>query len=433
MKIEKYIHDARVIKVINDAKKHFEEHPLNISDIKDSEGNQYVDLVQEGGGILGIGLIGYTYALEELGVRFYSLGGTSAGSINAALLAAIDIPKNKKSERILEILESLNLMSFIDGGSDAITIVKAISKDKGLGSLFLTALNQIDDFVIRKELGVNRGEKFHQWLVDTFDALGVKSTSDILSKMNNHCKGLTCEDGIIEPPKAELAIIASDITTQTKVDFPRMSDLYFVDPDSVNPAYFVRASMSIPVFFDPLTIECLPNSKEQVEKWQSIEKAYFFGNIPEKVTLVDGGILSNFPIDIFHITEKEPSKPTFGVKLGYDRVSEKSNKSVIDIIWNSFSAARQMRDHEFIMKNQDFINLITHVDDSDIDWLNFNLSDEDKIELFIRGVEAACTFIKEFNWPGYKRLRQKILDSKEEEHFQIVQAKHAQNFIRKMK
>ena len=32
----------------------------------DKSGNYYVDLVQEGGGVLGIALVGYTYILEQM-------------------------------------------------------------------------------------------------------------------------------------------------------------------------------------------------------------------------------------------------------------------------------------------------------------------------------------------------------------------------------
>ena len=59
------------------------------SDIVDAEGHQYVDLVQEGGGMLGIALVGYSYVLEQAGIRFFSLAGTSAGAINTLMLAAI--------------------------------------------------------------------------------------------------------------------------------------------------------------------------------------------------------------------------------------------------------------------------------------------------------------------------------------------------------
>lgn len=44
-----------------------------ISDITDDQGNQYVDLVMEGGTVWGLALIGYTYTLEQAGIRFLNL------------------------------------------------------------------------------------------------------------------------------------------------------------------------------------------------------------------------------------------------------------------------------------------------------------------------------------------------------------------------
>ena len=60
---------------------------LQLSNIRDAAGNQYVDLVMEGGGTLGVALVGYLYILEQLDIRFLQLAGTSAGSIVAMLLA----------------------------------------------------------------------------------------------------------------------------------------------------------------------------------------------------------------------------------------------------------------------------------------------------------------------------------------------------------
>ena len=48
-----------------------------------------VDLVQQGGTMLGIGLLGYTYIMERAGIRFRNMAGTSAGAINTLLLAAL--------------------------------------------------------------------------------------------------------------------------------------------------------------------------------------------------------------------------------------------------------------------------------------------------------------------------------------------------------
>ena len=51
--------------------------------------------------------------------------------------------------------------------------------------------------------------------------------------------------------KGDLAIIASDITTETKAVFPKHAVLYYENPGEVSPSEFVRMSMSIPVFFQP--------------------------------------------------------------------------------------------------------------------------------------------------------------------------------------
>ncbi len=84
------------------------------SDILDDSGNQYVDLVMEGGGVLGVALVGYTYLLEAVGLRFLRIGGTSAGSINALLLAALGTPGEQKSEKILTALANLDMIDFLE-------------------------------------------------------------------------------------------------------------------------------------------------------------------------------------------------------------------------------------------------------------------------------------------------------------------------------
>ncbi len=437
MSINKYIENAQVIKELNELKRHFEETPLQVSDITDEHGYQYVDLVQEGGGVLGIALLGFTYALEEAGIRFFSLAGTSAGAINTAFLAAAGKPQEKKSARILEVIDRKDLMDFVDGGKDAKRLVKAISKGGNTRKVLLTALNQVDEFFIRKDLGINRGDNFLNWLKEVFTEFGVYTTKALLDNMNDFSEPLIESAyrrfGFLTEKefKARLSLIASDITTQTKAELPDMGDLYYHKPLDVNPAYYVRSSMSIPIFFDPLVVEDIPSGKNQVEKWQSLKKAYYFGNIPSKVVFVDGGVMSNFPIDVFHVSERIPTRPTFGVKLGIDRESEMKNDSIFQIIWNCFSAARQMRDHDVIMKNQDFISLTSNIDDNGINWLNFNLPEEDKVELFIRGVVAACAFLKIFDWEKYKSLRNAIKDSLVEHDYDKKTQTYAEAFILK--
>lgn len=432
MTLDKYIFDPRVIKMIHETHEFITKNNLKFSDITDEEGNQYVDLVQEGGGVLGIGLIGYTYALEQFKIRFYSHGGTSAGSINATLLAAVGEPAKEKSTTILKILESVDLMKFVDGGNDAKKIVKKISEGASKSQIILTALNQLDDFLIHKQKGINKGDEFYNWVSNQLSEAKIYNIKDLEERMNSFDK-LFYKENIYKPNKAKLAIVASDITTQTKAVFPKMSKLYFKQPDEVNPAFFVRASMSIPIFFEPLTLEGIPNDKATILDWQNNIETAYFGNIPSKITFVDGGILSNFPIDVFHVSNREPTRPTFGVKLGFDRINAKSNNSLIDVILNSFSAARQLRDFEVIAKSQDYVNLIASIDDEGINWLNFKLPEDKKVLLFARGVEAACKFLKNFNWIEYKNMRRNSIKVIDNDLFESNQLNYVNNFIRKLK
>ena len=66
------------------------------------------DLVLEGGGVLGIGHVGAISVLENAGYSFPS-GGTSAGSIVGALVAA-----GMRSSRITEIMTTVNYRRFAD-------------------------------------------------------------------------------------------------------------------------------------------------------------------------------------------------------------------------------------------------------------------------------------------------------------------------------
>jgi hypothetical protein len=83
----------------------------------------------------------------------------------------------------------------------------------------------------------------------------IKSSSSFLQETTRADTELSEKD-----KGEELVIIAADITTETKVVFPKMGGLYWCEPEPVNPAYFARASMSIRFFFLPLTVnDCSPD------------------------------------------------------------------------------------------------------------------------------------------------------------------------------
>lgn len=379
-------------------------HEKQFSDITDSSGNQYIELVQEGGGVLGVALIGYTYVLEQMGIRFLSMAGTSAGSINTMLLAGLGDISKPKSEKVIEELVNKNLFDFVDGSSDAKNFISALVKKARRVKLILRGIKIIDD--IYDHLGLNPGDDFTLWLKDFLKRNGINNQNDLTNSFNLLPADLKIREGVdrtLDGVGSRLVIIAADIITETKVDFPAMASLYWSDPGSVNPALYVRASMSIPYFFKPMKITGIPQGQQAKDNWEKLVR--YFGPVPRQVYMVDGGIMSNFPINVFHRNNTIPRMPTFGVRLGVDRNKLNKVTTPMNLFGAMFNSIRHLHDFDFILRNPDYSMLIEKIDIGEHDWLNFGLSDNDKVDLFKRGAEAADRFLRCFNWLEYKKVR----------------------------
>ncbi len=72
-------------------------------------GELRADLVLEGGGVKGIGLVGALSVLEEAGYRFERVAGTSAGSIVGSLVAA-----GMTSAEMYDVMTTLDYCRFRD-------------------------------------------------------------------------------------------------------------------------------------------------------------------------------------------------------------------------------------------------------------------------------------------------------------------------------
>lgn len=409
--------------IIDKIKKLKELKPV-VSDIIDDQGNQYVDLVMEGGGTLGIALLGYIYTLESIGIRFLSIGGASAGSIMALLLSCGPIDE-KRSDWIEKKIRNKNFEDFMDGDADAKNfITNVIQQSNQLPEStksggFTDSLRRawyfmcIIDNLSNEKKGLNPGKHFHDWLVDILNEKKINSYNDLVELRKKKPKGLkyrstgkpVTDEEFHDPYFAELGIVAAEVTTETKVVFPRLASLYWKSVKDINPADFVRASMSIPIFFQPFELDNIPTDDASVERWK--KEVNFVGTLPEKVVFVDGGIISNFPIDIFHNYNAQPTSPTFGVKIGYDRSRCNSTSGFLDYVGAIFWSSAHCLDNDFIMRNPDFNQLVSYIDydHKRFGWLKFSLDDDDKKALFKNGVDAAYTFLTSFNWEKYKSSR----------------------------
>lgn len=380
------------------------------SDIIDDAGYQYVDLVMEGGGMLGIALVGYTYVLEQAGIRFLGLGGTSAGSINALLLAALGPPAQAKGEMLLQELGNKNFYDFVDGDSDARDLIESWIDGDGPVRLGFKAIQVIDN--IKNDLGLNPGKAFRDWIGAILRREGIRSKADLQTRLDTVPKGLRLRSGdALDTPakaKAKLAIIAADVSTETKVEFPKMAALYWKDPEQADPADFVRASMSIPFFFHPMRVDLkkLPRTPELRELWEN-EAGYQYDEekgLPAEAIFIDGGIMSNFPIDVFHDPNCVPDAPTFGAKLELDQ-RRKSIKGPMGLFGAIFNSARHSLDYEFIHRNPDYRRLVTWIPAEGYNWLDFNMPEAKKKGLFMEGARCAADFLSAFDWDGYKKIR----------------------------
>jgi NTE family protein len=229
------------------------------------EGEGRADLVLAGGGVKGIAHVGVLSVLHESGYSFERAAGTSAGAIVAALVAAGMSP-----QRMQKLLGELDYRAFRDQSRrDKVPVIGP--------ALSLTL-----------EDGLFEGAYLREWLEGQLSGLGVETFGDL--RREDPQSSL--------PPEQQytLVVMAADVTRGELVRLPwDYRDRYGLDPDRQRVADAVRASMSIPFFFEPVRLE---------------------GADGVSSTLVDGGVLTNFPIGTFDRTDgRTPRWPTFGVTL----------------------------------------------------------------------------------------------------------------------
>jgi len=463
--INDFIQHADVLECVSELKAQFtSENPLVVSDVLDKNGNQYVNLVQKGGGVLGVALVGYTYILELMGIRFLRLAGTSAGAINTALMTVIDKKENAKSLSILKAICELNFFNLVDGHPAARWIIKKFithsdftSRVKKwitwiiLAAVFLIAgdfiflglehkfqflslftklffvltgfyfliigliifyLARLSKRLKNSGYGINPGNYFYDWIKNQLISNEVRTVTDLNTKASTlpelHLR-VDNPEGTASL-KGDVTFIASELVTQNKIQFPEMCFLFRTKDqiDTLQPAGFIRASMSIPVFFESYMIDNIPCTSDEIKKaWlDTMDEP----DPPSAARFVDGGMLSNFPINIFYNAKVvSPRLPSFGIDLDDSKPDETEKNatawSLLGYVGRMFNTIRFYYDKDFLLKNKVYEKGVGKIPLADYNWLNFFLSDQDKINMFIRGAKAATQFLKEFNWEAYKNNR----------------------------
>jgi NTE family protein len=299
-----------------------------------------VDLVLEGGGVKGIGLVGAISVLEEHGYSFARVAGTSAGAIVGSLVAA-----GMSATALQELMSALDYTKF---------------KDE-------TALDHLGDFgkllsLWAKE-GIYSGNYFHGWIREQLAGLNVRTFADLR---------IPGSEGLPAPKRYKLVVMASDVTQGSLLHLPWD---YPEDRDERLVADAVRASMSIPFFYRPAQLE-LYNGQTSV--------------------IVDGGMLSNFPIDVFDPTDgKGPSTPTIGIKLSARQKPDQVEHRVKGDLSLAMAMLGTMQGwaDQMHLDNKHVTDLTIFVDTMGINATDFTIDKATQAKLFDNGRAAAEKFL----------------------------------------
>src|SRR5699024_6347992 len=195
-----------------------------------------IDAVFSGGGVKAFAYIGVLESMKEHQFQIERVAGTSAGAIIASFIAA-----RFSLKEIERMIHDLDVSLFMDPP-------------------FLTKYLPFTKwFFLYYQLGIYKGDQLEEWLEQKLAEKNIHTFKDIKA--------------------GDLKIIASDLSLGRLVVFPDDLELYYgIDPDCFSVAKAVRMSAGFPFFFIPKKIK---------------------GKTSTKSIIVDGGLLSNFPLWIF--------------------------------------------------------------------------------------------------------------------------------------
>ncbi len=321
-------------------------HPVNVKGFSavSVAGPKKADAVFEGGGVKGIGLVGAASVVEDHGYQWGNLAGTSAGSIVAALLAA-----GYTAKELTGIVNALDYEKFKD--------TTLIGRIPLVGSLF--------NLLTQK--GVYKGDYFLSWITELLKAKGVYTFGDLKIA------------GETNPRYTyKLSVITSDISNGRLLQLPIGAAWYQRDPDSIPVAEAVRMSMSIPFFFIPYRVQTN--------------------------YMVDGGILSNFPVWIFD-QAGIPAWPTFGFKFIEPHAGKPSDiHSTFSFAQAIFSTMMEAHDKMHV-EADDWLRTIG-IPTMGVRATEFDITSAERDALFQSGVKAATDFFSTWNWQAHVQRRQ---------------------------
>ncbi|MEK4701254.1 patatin-like phospholipase family protein [Solibacillus sp. FSL R7-0668] len=280
----------------------------------------------------GGGIKGFAYvgALKVLEERGFQFGRV-AGTSAGAILAAF-IAAGFNAQELEEIFDDLNLNVLLDPPKICI------------GMPFLKWVNLYVRF------GMYRGKSLEKWFYDKLATKGIFTFGDL--------------------PEGSLKLIASDLTTGRILVLPDDLKNYGINAHTFSIAHALRMSCGLPFFFEPV---------------------YLKNGVNENV-IVDGGVLSNFPLWIFD--NGHQIRPILGLKLSSanEEMAPREIDNGIQLFEALFATMQNAHDNRYIARKHE--KNIIFIPVEKFSTTQFDIDEETKNKLMCIGKDRTIQFLK---------------------------------------
>lgn len=284
----------------------------------------------------GVKGIAFVGAIQEAERRGYSFQNV-AGTSAGAIIAAL-LVAGYTGDELEELLDEMPFQTLNPTGWGKVPFI-----GKGLNVLIKN--------------GIYSGMEIETWMQDKLKKKGIYRFGDLAPN--------------------RLSIIASDITNGRIMQIPQDLEAYKLNPQSFSIARAVRMSSTIPYFFQPVIIR----------------------QGKQKIVIVDGGLLSNFPVWIFD-SKESPQWPTFGFRLrGSDCYDPAKITGPFSMYVAILSTMREAHDRRYVNPEDAVRTMFIPADD--IRATDFSMTANEKEKLIALGQQEAQKFFDHWNFPHY--------------------------------
>ncbi|WP_432357251.1 patatin-like phospholipase family protein [Sporosarcina sp. UB5] len=201
-------------------------------------------------------------------------------------------------------------------------------------------------------MGLYQGNALEDWFFEKLSAKGIYNFADL--------------------PPGSLKLVASDLTNGKMIVLPDDLVHYGIEPEMFSVARALRMSCNIPFFFEPVRFKA-PSGETIV---------------------VDGGVLSNFPMWIFDDSEGRRERPLIGMKLSHrkDEMGGREISNALNLFEALFSTMKNAHDDRYISRKHE--KDIIFIPVQQYSATQFNMEDEQKDALMAIGWSRTNEFLQ---------------------------------------